>query len=79
MTVEIRTLRQAQEHVRRQWPGNCASHAAWLAYHQQASDLYRRVAEIDPDHHHEALFWAQQEKEAAGLLVEQNKDSADES
>lgn len=73
----VLTLRQAQEMVRREWPGRDAPDSAWLAYHQRAAQLYAQVARHDLDHHHEALFWAAQEQEAARVLTEPGPISQD--
>jgi hypothetical protein len=67
---DIQTLRGAQEWLICQWPGACATTSVLLAYHQAAADLYDRVASADPAHHHEALFWAQQERATAQALAE---------
>lgn len=65
----VRTLRAAQEFLHRLWPGRSAPDSMWLAYHQKAAELYSAVAEIDQAHHHEALCWAQQERDAAQLIA----------
>jgi len=39
-----------------------------LDYHQPAAALYDAVAETDREHHHEALYWAHQERAAARLV-----------
>ena len=54
------TLQQAHELLHREWPGNDVSPVAWLAYHRHAAEVYAYVAEVDADHHHEALCWANQ-------------------
>lgn len=64
-TPEVSTLGAAHELLTRQWPGDNASPAAWTAYHQHAADLYDQIARTDPDHQHEARYWAQQERSAA--------------
>jgi hypothetical protein len=70
----VSTLQQAHEALRRQWPGRLASDAAWLAHHERAAGLYAHVARVDSDHHHEALFWAAQERESARRLVDKARD-----
>jgi hypothetical protein len=52
------TLRQAHELLAREWPGLDASVATQVAYRERAVRLYEHVARVDPDHHHEALYWA---------------------
>jgi hypothetical protein len=64
-TPQVSTLRAAHELLARQWPGDNANPAAWMAYHQHAADLYDQVARTDPDHQHEARYWAQQQRSAA--------------
>jgi hypothetical protein len=54
----VRTLQDAQEQVAREWPGRHASAEMFSAYHSRAARLYEQVAQIDTDHHHEALYWA---------------------
>lgn len=67
----VRTLQEAHEQVAREWPGRHASAEVLGAYYQRAARLYEQVVESDPDHHHEALFWAQQERETAkGYITE---------
>lgn len=61
----VRTLQDAHEQVARGWPGRHASSEEFRAYHEQAARLYEQVTGSDPDHHHEALYWAQQERETA--------------
>lgn len=61
----VRTLQDAHEQVAREWPGRHSSAETFRAYHELAARLYDQVAEIDPAHHHEALYWAQQERETA--------------
>jgi hypothetical protein len=56
--ASVRTLTAAREQLHREWPGSNASVAVLLAHHQRAAALFDQVAEIDPDHHHEALVLA---------------------
>ncbi|HEX4725908.1 MAG TPA: AMED_5909 family protein [Pseudonocardiaceae bacterium] len=67
----VRTLRAAHEWVNRRWPGRDAPDTVWLAYHQEAAAVYEAVAEIDQAHHHEALYWAHDELQAAQRLAGQ--------
>lgn len=73
----VRTLQDAHEQVAREWPGRHASAETFRAYYELAARLYEQVAEIDPAHHHEALYWAQQERETAQGFAEQTAASAD--
>jgi hypothetical protein len=68
---EARTLRGAQEMLSRFWPGTDPPVSVSLAYHRNAADLYRRIAEIDPAHHYEALYWAQVERETVQSLTDE--------
>jgi hypothetical protein len=69
--VDVRTLRQAQEQLVREWPGRHASNSAWLAYHQHGAELFAAAAEADQEHHYEALYFAQQEREEARRIAAQ--------
>jgi hypothetical protein len=68
--ARVLTLRQAHEALHREWPGHDAPDSAWLAHHQRAANLYADVAEIDPEHRHEAMYWAQQERDAARAMAD---------
>jgi hypothetical protein len=65
------TLTGARELLHREWPGVDAPVSVLLAHHQRAAALFDHVAEMDSDHHHEALVLAQQERETAQILAEQ--------
>ena len=43
----------------------------WLAYRQRSAALYADIAEIDRGHHHEALYWAERERESANEIKAQ--------
>jgi hypothetical protein len=77
--ASVRTLTAARELLHREWPGSNASVAVLLAHHQRAAALFDQVAEIDSDHHHEALVLAQQERETAQGLAKQMAAWATES
>ncbi len=59
------TLQQAHDVLRRQRPDVTASAVRWRGFHERAAQVYRSVAELDSDHHFEALAWASIEKEDA--------------
>ena len=59
-----RTLREAHEVLERSEPRWKAPLGEWLAYYQRAAVLYAEIAEIDRDHHHEALFMAEQAQDS---------------
>ena len=60
--VMPRTLVEAQELLARGRPGRLAPLAEWHAYYQRSAALYAEVAEIDRVHHHESLYWADQQR-----------------
>ncbi|MGH3515021.1 MAG: AMED_5909 family protein [Pseudonocardiaceae bacterium] len=61
--VMPRTLLEAHEVLARGRPARQAPLAEWLAYYQRSAALYAEVAEIDRGHHHESLYWADQQRE----------------
>ena len=60
-----RTLMQAHQELVRIRPGRDASLAVWLAYYQRSVSMYEQIAETDPGHDGEALYWAQRERDRA--------------
>jgi hypothetical protein len=69
-------LQDAHGQVARQWPGRHASAEAFRAYHEYAARTYQQAAQIDTDHHHEALYWAQQARHNAEEFGAQITSSA---
>jgi len=65
----LRTLMQVHEELVRIRPNRDASLAVWLAYHQRSVALYEQIAKIDPDHDHEARYWAQRERHRAEEII----------
>jgi hypothetical protein len=63
-----RTLTDAHNLLARIRPKSTASLEQWLAYYQRTAALY---AEIDRGHHHEALYWAEHERERANEIKAQ--------
>ena len=61
--VMPRTLVEAHEVLARIRPGRLAPLTEWLAYYQRSAALYAEIAEIDRGHHHESLYWADQQRE----------------
>jgi hypothetical protein len=59
------TLQQAHDVLRRQRPGVAASPARWRVFHERAVQIYTSVAELDGDHHFEALAFAALAKDDA--------------
>ena len=66
-----RTLTDAHNLLARIRPKSTASLEQWLAYYQRSSALYAEIAEIDRGHHHEALYWAERERESANEIEAQ--------
>ena len=66
-----RTLTAAHNLLARIRPKSTASLEQWLAYYQRSSALYAEIAEIDRGHHHEALYWAERERESANEIKAQ--------
>jgi hypothetical protein len=67
--VRPTTLRAAHEVMVACRPAPDAPLEAWLAYHQDGQNLYNEVADADRFHHHEALYWANREKESAEKIA----------
>ena len=63
--VMPQTLVEAHEALARIRPDRQAPLAQWLAYYQRSAALYAEVAEIDRGHHHESLYWADQQRQRA--------------
>jgi hypothetical protein len=56
------TLMQAHEELVRARPCRKASLSVWLSYYQQSVAVYEQIAQSDPGHECEALYWAQRER-----------------
>jgi hypothetical protein len=39
------------------------------AYHLRSAAVYARVAEIDRGHHHEAIYWANRERQKGEAIM----------
>ncbi|XVV03222.1 AMED_5909 family protein [Actinosynnema sp. CA-248983] len=63
------TLHAAMTAVLKAAPSVNAEPGEWLAHHQRAARVYRRVAEIDHDRHHEALAFGQEAENRASRLI----------
>ncbi|MDQ2883757.1 MAG: hypothetical protein M3Y48_22025 [Actinomycetota bacterium] len=70
------TLMQAHEALVRIRPSRDASLEAWQSYYQRSAALYAEIAEIDRGHHHEALYWAEREREKAKEVADLIKKGA---
>ena len=73
-----RTLVEAHELLARVRPSRQAPLAEWLAYYQRSAALYAEVAEIDREHHHESLYWADHERERLREIKAQIATSEDQ-
>ena len=60
-----RTLMQAHSELVRLRPNPNAPLAAWLAYYQNSVSVYEQIAQTDPTHDGEALYWAHRERTRA--------------
>lgn len=76
--VMARTLVEAHEVLARGRPGRLAPLEAWLAYYQRSAALYAEVAEIDRGHHHESLYWADQQRERVKEIEAQIRASEEQ-
>jgi hypothetical protein len=75
-----RTLMQAHAALVRIQPSRDAPLEQWCAYYQRSARLYSEIAEIDRGHHHEALYWAEREREKArkvAILIKTGSTSWD--
>jgi hypothetical protein len=63
-----RTLKEAHEALARLRPAQDASLGAWLKFREAGVSLYKRMADIDRFHHHEALYWVEREQEEADQI-----------
>ena len=63
------TLMQAHEELVRIRPCRKASLPAWLSYYRRSAEVYENVAESDPAHESEALYWAQREQTRAESIT----------
>jgi hypothetical protein len=52
---------QAHEVLVRIRPGRDASLSVWLEYYRGSAALYIEIAQVDPGHDGEAMYWAQRE------------------
>ena len=64
----IVSLAEAHEVLPRLMPREGAVVAEVKRFHEKSAEVYRRVAEMDRGHHHEALYWADREAQKAREL-----------
>ncbi|AXX27917.1 hypothetical protein KCV87_17630 [Actinosynnema pretiosum subsp. pretiosum] len=62
------TLIEAHEALSRLMPDGDAPKAVWKSFYVRSGRVYRRIAEVDRGHHHEALYWATREEEKAEAI-----------
>jgi hypothetical protein len=67
------TLAAAHEFMPRVMPAPTAPLTEWLTFRRRSAATYARVADVDRGHHHEALYWAEQELKIVEELKEQIK------
>ncbi len=63
------TLMQAHEELARIRPCREASLSVWLSYYRLSVEVYENIAESDPTHEGEALYWAQRERARAESIT----------
>jgi hypothetical protein len=66
-----RTLDEAHHALASIRPRLDASPQEWLAYYQRSTGMYAEIAEIDRAHHHEALSFAERERDSAQKIKDQ--------
>ncbi|MFS8096780.1 hypothetical protein LFM09_06520 [Lentzea alba] len=64
-TQKIASLSEAHDVLPRLMPRKGAEVAELRKFYEKSAEVYRRVAEIDRGHHHEALYWAEREAQKA--------------
>lgn len=62
------SLSEAHNVLPRLMPAENADRATRRRFHERSAKVYRRVAELDRGHHHEALYWADRESRLAQEL-----------
>ncbi|OZM73630.1 hypothetical protein CFN78_08875 [Amycolatopsis antarctica] len=62
------TLFRAHEVLLSMRPDPAAPPARWRAFRLYSARIYRQVADVDRGHHHEALYFAQYERDLADEL-----------
>ncbi|MGZ3141884.1 AMED_5909 family protein [Lentzea chajnantorensis] len=60
---QVRTLSEAHDVLSKLMPNPKAAPAVLRDYYLRSAAVYARVAEIDRSHHHEAVYWANRERE----------------
>jgi hypothetical protein len=73
---KVRTLREAHEVLTKVMPSPDAKPVVWREFYLRSAEVYRRVAEVDRFHHHEALYWANREQEKADQIAAELRSDA---
>ncbi|MEU0877816.1 AMED_5909 family protein [Lentzea sp. NPDC051213] len=60
---KVTTLSEAHDVLSKLMPNPKAAPAVLRDYYLRSAAVYARVAETDRSHHHEALYWANRERE----------------
>ena len=63
MADQVTTLSEAHDVLSKLMPNPKAKPQVLKDYYLRSADVYARIAEIDRSHHHEALYWANRERE----------------
>ncbi len=65
---QVQSLSEAHDLLPRLMPRKNPTPAELRRFHEKSAAIYRRVAELDRGHHHEALYWAEREAQRAQEL-----------
>ncbi|MGW4208336.1 AMED_5909 family protein [Lentzea sp. NPDC004789] len=65
---EARTLMEAHDVVGKLMPAPNASPKVMRDFYRRSAAVYARIAEVDRAHHHEAIYWANREREKAEAI-----------
>ena len=63
LAEQVTTLSEAHDVLSKLLPNPKAAPAVLKEYYLRSAAIYARVAEIDRSHHHEAIYWANRERE----------------
>jgi hypothetical protein len=63
MADQVATLSEAHDVLSKLLPNPKSKPQVLKDYYLRSAEVYARVAEIDRAHHHEALYWANRERE----------------
>lgn len=63
LAEQVKTLSEAHDVLSKLLPNPKAKPEVLKDYYLRSAAIYARVAEIDRSHHHEAIYWANRERE----------------